>query len=147
GDVLPLLITIPVVITPILLSLYFLEYDVNGAVRAMTIVFLTFIFMELAVALSCRSLRYPIIKAPPHKLLILAIAWETILIFTLISLEPVREAFKIVFPAASDLLLMLAFCVFVFVVCELVKILLVARVERSRKKASHISKPLPQLSR
>ena len=147
GDVLPLLITIPVVITPILLSLYFLEYDVNGAIRAMTIVFLTFIFMELAVALSCRSLRYPIIKAPPHKLLILAIAWETILIFTLISLEPVREAFKIVFPAASDLLLMLAFCVFVFVVCELVKILLVARVERSRKKASHISKPLPQLSR
>ena len=131
GDVLPLLITIPVVITPILLSLYFLEYDVNGAIRAMTIVFLTFIFMELAVALSCRSLRYPIIKAPPHKLLILAIAWETILIFTLISLEPVREAFKIVFPAASDLLLMLAFCVFVFVVCELVKILLVARVELS----------------
>ena len=133
-EVLPLLIAIPAIATPILLSLYFLEHGLNGPVRAVTIVFLTFIFMELAVALSCRSLRYPIIKAPPHKLLILAVGWEVFLISFLISLEPVREAFRVVLPTIGDLLLIAALSALAFLVCELTKSMLVARARRELEK-------------
>ena len=131
-EVLPLLIAIPAVATPILLLCYFLERGLSGPIRAVTLVFLTFVFMELAIALSCRSLRYPVLKAPPHKLLILAVGWEVFLISFLMSLEPVREAFRVVLPTASDLMLIAALSALAFLVCELTKGILVARAVKAR---------------
>jgi len=127
-ETLPLLITIPAVASPILLFLYFFEYGLNGAIRATTMVFLTFVFMELAVALSCRSLRYPVTKAPPHKLLLLAVFWESALISFLASLPPVREAFRITIPMIGDLMLIAGFCAFIFIICELIKISLTSKM-------------------
>ncbi len=126
-EVLPLLIAIPVVISPLLLFLYFFEYGVGGEVRAMTLIFLTFIFLELVVALSCRSLRFSTLRAPPHKVLILAVLWEAFLITFLLNIPSVREAFRITLPNLNDLLIIAACCLLVFILIEVVKAFLISK--------------------
>lgn len=126
-EVLPLLLTIPLVMSPILLGLYFIEYAASGEVRATTLIFLTFIFLELVVALNCRSLRFSVLKAPPHKLLIAAVVWEAALISTLISIPSVREAFRITLPYSSDMLLIAAACLIVFIIIEIIKVLVIPK--------------------
>ncbi|MCD6312860.1 MAG: HAD-IC family P-type ATPase, partial [Thaumarchaeota archaeon] len=133
-EVLPLMIVIPAVISPLLLLIYFAEYDANGAVRAVTLVFLTFIFLELVVALNCRSLRFSVFKAPPHKFLILAVLWEAFLISFLISVPSIREAFKITLPTLSDLFLIAASCLLVFILCEVTKTYLIRKSSFSWEK-------------
>jgi Cation transport ATPase len=126
-EVLPLLLTIPLVMSPILLGLYFIEYAASGEVRATTLIFLTFVFLELVVALNCRSLRFSVFKAPPHKLLIAAVVWEAALISTLISIPSVREAFRITLPYSSDMLLIAAACLIVFIIIEIIKVLVIPK--------------------
>jgi Ca2+-transporting ATPase len=134
-EILPLLITIPAAMSPILLGLYFLEYGASGEVRATTLIFLTFIFFELTVALSCRSLRFSILKAPPHKLLIAAVLWEAALISTLISIPSIREAFRITLPYSSDILLIAATCLLVFLIIETVKALVIPKVASKARQS------------
>ena len=126
-EVLPFMIVIPAVISPLLLLIYFTEYDVTGATRAVTLVFLTFVFIELVIALNCRSLRFSIFKAPPHKFLVLAVLWEAFLISFLINIPSIREAFRITLPTLSDLLLIAASCLLAFILCEVIKAYLVKR--------------------
>ncbi len=131
-EVLPLLITIPAVMSPILLGLYFLEYGAGGEVRATTLIFLTFIFLELIVAINCRSLRFSVLKAPPHKLLAAAIFWEATLISVLINIPGIREAFRITLPYPGDILLIGASCLIVFLVIEITKGLVISKVVSKR---------------
>jgi Ca2+-transporting ATPase len=104
---------------------YFLFFhELTDITHARTEIFFLFIIIELIIALNFRSLRYSIFKAPPHKWLIMAIAWEIILIAVLIHFQPVRNSFGIIKPSASDLGIILGFGFFVFVSMEFIKALL-----------------------
>ncbi|HSQ48720.1 MAG TPA: HAD-IC family P-type ATPase, partial [Candidatus Deferrimicrobiaceae bacterium] len=62
---------------------------------AQTRLFLVLIFFELVLALSCRSLKYTIVKARPHKLLVGTILWEIALILVIVNVPFLRESFKL----------------------------------------------------
>ena len=107
---------------PFFFFLFYHElYDIT---HARTETFFLFIIIELIIALNFRSMRYSIFKAPPHKWLLLALLWEFILIAVLIQLPSVRDAFGIIKPTATDLGIILAFGVIVFISMEVVKAIL-----------------------
>jgi len=127
GEAMPFLIMIPSINTPVLLAIYFIEYFTAGHARAMTMTFLTFVFLELFVAINCRSLRFTMVKAPPHKLLILAVLWEAILITVLTLIPATREALQITLPTLQDILFITLICISTFVIREAIKIFIVPR--------------------
>ena len=88
---------------------------------ARTLVFFMFVFIELIIAVNFRSLRYSLIQAPPHKWLLIAIAWELVLILVLMQFPAVRNAFGITMPSASDIGMIVALSVAIVVVIELAK--------------------------
>ena len=67
---------------PIFLWIYFDNYADIEAAR--TKIFLLFVFVELIISMSFRSLRFSLFQAPPHKWLLLAMAWELALFGVLI---------------------------------------------------------------
>jgi Ca2+-transporting ATPase len=68
-----------------------------------TEMFFLFIVVELVIAMSFRSLKYSIFKAPPHGWLLLSIFWELALVAALLQIPTVREAFGIRLPTLTDL--------------------------------------------
>jgi len=100
---------------------------------ARTEVFFLFIIIELVVALNCRSLIYSIFKVPPHKWLLIALAWEIGLITVLIQIPSVRDAFGITKPSFSDLTIIVGFGLVVFAIIEVTKIILRRRVVVGRR--------------
>jgi Ca2+-transporting ATPase len=88
---------------------------------ARTLVFFMFVFIELIIAVNFRSLRYSLLQAPPHKWLLIAIAWELALIVVLIQFPAVRNAFGITMPSAADLGTIFALGVGIVIVIELAK--------------------------
>ena len=109
----------PLIECPIFLWIFF--HEMHNIEIARTQVFLMFVIIELMLALNFRSLRYSIAEAPPHKWLLIAIAWELALIAVLIQFESVREAFGIVMPTWSDVGMALAISAFVVAAIELTK--------------------------
>jgi len=103
---------------------------------ARTRVFFMFVFVELIIAINFRSLRYGLIQAPPHKWLVLAIAWELGLIAVLIQLPAVRDAFGIAMPSASDIGIIVGLGVIVAVAIEVAKF-----VFRAKDRASKMAYP------
>ena len=91
---------------PIFLWIYFDSYADIEAAR--TKIFLLFVLVELIISISFRSLRYSLFQAPPHKWLLLAIAWELALFGVLVQFAPVRETFGIRMPTWNDLAMALA---------------------------------------
>ena len=116
---------------PIFLWVFF--HDLHNIEIARTEVFLMFVIIELMLALNFRSLRYSIFEAPPHKWLLIAIAWELALIAVLIQFESVREAFGIVMPTWSHLGFVLALGIGIMITIELAKLVL--------RRSTH---PVPQ---
>ncbi len=106
--------------TPFFLALFFHEF--THIDQARTEIFFLFIVVELVLALNFRSLRFSVFQAPPHKWLIMAVAWEITLITVLVQIRGVREAFGIMLPTWGGLAVIVAFALFVFVVTELVKL-------------------------
>jgi Ca2+-transporting ATPase len=102
---------------------------------ARTRIFFMFVFIELIIAINFRSLRYGLIQAPPHKWLLLAIAWELGLIAALIQFPTVRDAFGITMPSASDLGIIVALGLIVVIAIEIVKVAF-RRNERASRMAS-----------
>ena len=86
--------------------------------------FFLFIIIELVIALNCRSLIFSVFKAPPHKWLLIALAWELSLITVLVQIPAVREAFGIHKPSFSDLATIVGFGVVVFAIIEATKVIL-----------------------
>ena len=76
------------------------------------------------IALNCRSLVYSIFSAPPHKWLIIALAWELALIAVLVQIPAVRQAFGITIPSAADLALVSVIGLFIMVLIEASKVVL-----------------------
>ncbi len=107
---------------PLFAFLFF--HELNDITHARTEMFFLFIAIEIIIALNFRSMRYSIFKAPPHKWLLIAILWEVILIAVLIQIPSVREAFGIQMPTVSDLGIILAFGLIVFVSMEVIKAIL-----------------------
>ena len=92
--------------------------------HARTMLFFMFVAVEFVIALNCRSLVYSIFDAPPHKWLIIALAWELALIAILVQIPAVRQAFGIAIPSLADLALVSAIALFVMVVIEASKVML-----------------------
>jgi Ca2+-transporting ATPase len=101
--------------------------------QARTEVFFLFIIIELIVALNCRSLIYSVFKVPPHKWLLIALAWEIGLITVLIQISSVRDAFGINKPSFSALALIVAFGLVVFAIIEVTKVILRRRMVVGRR--------------
>ena len=108
-------------------------HELSDIAHARTETFFLFVIIELIIALNFRSMRYSIFKSPPHKWLVLAIAWEVVLIAILIQFPSVRDAFGILKPSASDLGIILAFGIVVFISMEVIKALLRKKIAREMK--------------
>jgi Ca2+-transporting ATPase len=106
--------------TPLLLWLFLTSLP-EGLAVARTRLFLAFVFLELAVALNCRSLRYSIYEARPHKWLVLAVCWETLLLTALIQFAPIRDAFGITYPSLYDIGVVAMICLITFISIEFLK--------------------------
>jgi Ca2+-transporting ATPase len=121
-DVRTLILFAVVIECPIFLWVFFANFaDIE---HARTEIFLMFVLIELILALNFRSLRYSILEAPPHKWLLIAIAWELLLIAVLIQFDAVRESFGIAMPTFSDVAFVLALGFGVMVSIEVIKAVL-----------------------
>lgn len=87
-----------------------------------------FVLIELILALNFRSLPYSIVKARPHKWLLIAIAWELLLIAVLLQFDAVRGSFGIAKPSMQDVGIILAMGCGVLISVEIVKAVLRARI-------------------
>lgn len=113
---------------------FILFYDkLVDIAQARTEMFFLFIIIELIIALNFRSMKYSIFKVPPHKWLIIALAWEILLIFALIQFPSVRDAFGIHKPSYTDLGIILGFGVIVFFSMEVIKAILRRKMALTRR--------------
>jgi Ca2+-transporting ATPase len=108
--------------SPFFFFLFF--HDLKDIGVARTEIFFLFIIIELIIALNFRSMRYSIFKAPPHKLLVIAIVIQIVLTALLTQIPSVRDAFGILKPSAFDFKISLGFGLFVFASMEVVKAIL-----------------------
>ena len=115
-EVLTFIVLALIVEIPLFLWLFF--HDLGDIEHARTEMFFLFIVVELVIAMSFRSLKYSILKAPPHKWLLLAIFWEMVLVIGLIQLPTLRDAFGIRMPTLSDLGIVTAISVVVLLSME-----------------------------
>jgi len=121
-DVVSFILLSVVIQCPLYFFLWF--HGMSNIVDDRTEIFFLFIVIELVIALNCRSLIYSVFKAPPHKWLLLALAWELSLITVLIQIPAVRDAFGITMPSLSDVAIILGFGLVQFLAMELVKVFL-----------------------
>jgi Ca2+-transporting ATPase len=122
---------------PIFLWIYFDNYADIEVAR--TKIFLLFVFVELIISMSFRSLRYSLFEAPPHKWLLLAIAWELALFGVLIQVPAVRETFGIRMPTGSDFAQVLAVGALVVFAIEVTKALLKTTATRQAARSARLS--------
>jgi nucleotide-binding universal stress UspA family protein len=124
---------------PILLWIYFDSYaDIE---TARTKMFLLLVFVELMIVMSFRSLRYSIFEAPPHKWLLIAMAWEIALLAVLLQLPSVREAFGIRMPSLAEVGMALAIGAAVLLTIELAKAMLRRRSTAYRQVRASTASP------
>ncbi|MBU0684787.1 MAG: cation-translocating P-type ATPase [Candidatus Thermoplasmatota archaeon] len=106
--------------TPILIFA-FVSALPEGIDSARTRLFLTFVFVELAMALNCRSLRFTLARARPHKWLLLAVAWEALLIVIILAIAPARAALHLTLPTLDDVAWIVVGMSATFIVVEAMK--------------------------
>ncbi len=111
---------------------FFFFHEFTDIAEARTEIFFLFIITELIIALNFRSMRFSIFKAPPHKWLMMAIAWELILIFGLVQIPSVRHSFGILKPSFLDLEIILGYGAFVFISMEAVKAIVRKKLNAGR---------------
>ncbi len=121
-DVVAFILRALVIEIPFFFYLFF--HDLGDIAHARTEIFFLFIIVEVVIALNCRSLRYSVFTAPPHKWLVLAVGWELALIAVLMQFDTVRESFGIVMPTVQDLTIIVLFSAVIFAIMELTKYLL-----------------------
>lgn len=119
--------------SPFFLFLFFHELD--NITQARTQIFFLFIITQFVIALNCRSLTHSVFKAPPHKWLVLAVIWELLMVAAIIQIPAVREAFGITEPSFSDLTIIVAFGIAIFLIIEVTKVVLRQKTPMGRTKA------------
>ena len=114
---------------PFFFFLFYHElYDIT---HARTETFFLFIIIELIIALNFRSMRYSVFKSPPHMWLVLSIVSQIILTAVLIQIPAIRDSFGIIKPSTTDIGIILAFGVIVFISMEVVKAVLRAKMAKA----------------
>ena len=121
-DVRTLILLGVVIECPLFLWMFFSNID--NLEFARTQVFMMFVVIELILAINFRSLRYSVFKAPPHGWLLMAIAWELVLIAVLIQFKAVRDAFGILMPSAAEIGIIVAMGIAISVSIEVAKAIL-----------------------
>jgi Ca2+-transporting ATPase len=86
--------------------------------------FFMFVGVEFVIALNCRSLVFSIFTVPPHKWLVIALAWELVIIALIVQIPAVRQAFGITLPSLPDLAVICAISLMIMAVIEATKVLL-----------------------
>jgi len=124
-DVRTLILFAVIIECPIFLWMFF--SNIGDLENARTQIFMMFVLIELILALNFRSLRYSIVEARPHKWLLIAIAWELLLIAVLLQFDAVRESFGIAMPSMQDVGIILAIGFGVLISVEILKAVLRAR--------------------
>jgi len=119
---------------PIFLWVFFQNFSDMELAR--TKIFFMFVLIELIIAVNFRSLRYSLLQAPPHKWLLLAIAWEVGLVAVLIQFPAVRDAFGISVPVAADVGIILALGFGIVVSIEVAKAVLWAKTTGAGRVAA-----------
>ena len=103
SDVLSFVVSAILVQVPVLL-LGFTTDLATGVDEARTRLFLMLVFMELAVAINCRSLSQSVLKARPHWSLLASVLWEAFLILVLLWIPETRDALHLLPPQPQDAL-------------------------------------------
>jgi P-type Ca2+ transporter type 2C len=129
-DVKALVLLAVLIEIPLFFGLFF--HDLGDIQHARTEMFFLFVIVEMVIALNFRSMRASVFTAPPHKWLVLAVAWEGLLILGLMQLPLVREAFGVNLPGLRDLAIIAGFGLLVFLSLELVKALIRRRLRQAR---------------
>jgi Ca2+-transporting ATPase len=124
-DVRTLILFAVIIECPIFLWMFFSH--IGDLEYARTQIFMMFVLIELILALNFRSLRYSIVEARPHKWLLIAIAWELLLIAVLLQFGAVRESFGIAMPSMRDVGIIVAMGFGVLISVEIVKAFLRGR--------------------
>jgi Ca2+-transporting ATPase len=128
-----------VVEIPFFFFLFYNElYDIN---HARTETFFLFIIIELIIALNFRSMRYSVFKSPPHMWLVLSIVSQILLTVVLIQIPSIRDSFGIIKPSTSDIGIILAFGVIVFISMEVVKAILRRKMVLTRRTLTLSAEP------
>ena len=123
-----------VVEIPFFFYLFYNElYDIT---HARTETFFLFIIIELIIALNFRSMRYSVFKSPPHMWLVLSIVSQIILTAVLIQIPSIRDSFGIIKPSTSDIGIILAFGVIVFISMEVIKAIIRKKMAVPRKMSA-----------
>ena len=121
-EVLTFILVALLIEVPFFFWLFF--HDLGDIEHARTEMFFLFIVVELVIAMSFRSLKYSIFKAPPHGWLLMAIFWELVLAAVLIQVPTLRESFGIRLPTLADLGIVSAISAVVLLSMEVLKFLL-----------------------
>lgn len=120
GDVWRLLVANLLVQAPILIAGFDAALP-GGIDAARTRLFLMFVFMEVSLAISYRSLSKSLLTTAPHRWLVASAAWEAFLILTLVQIPQAREALGIIIPGAQDAVWVVAGVILTTCACEVTK--------------------------
>jgi magnesium-transporting ATPase (P-type) len=118
---------------PILSYLFFSGLGDMTHIR--TQIFFFFVITEFVIALNLRSVKYSMFKAPPHKWLLLSVAFNVIALIVLIQIPAVLHTFGVVKPSASDLGIILGSCAVLTIGMEVVKVVLRRKMPVGRRTA------------
>jgi len=130
-DVKAFILMILVIEIPIL-SYIFLS-ELVDLTHARTLIFFFFVITELVIALHLRSVRYSVFKVPPHKWLLVALAWEIVILVVLLQFPTLLDTFGITKPSLEDIWIILGACVVLTIGMEVVKAILRRRVVAGRR--------------
>jgi Ca2+-transporting ATPase len=129
-DVRAFILAILIIEIPILSYLFLSGLGDMSHIR--TQVFFFFVITEFVIALNLRSVRYSIFKVPPHKWLLLSIAFNIVALVVLTQIPAVLDTFGVRRLAASDLGIILGSCVAITIGMEVVKMILRRRLPVGR---------------
>jgi len=134
-DVKLYLIVLPIAYVVVLLWIYSHQLSVGTLVEARTTVFMTIIFSELLIALSCRSLKYPLprVGVLANKFLILAILGSFALSLLVLAPPYLHEAFDVTSVGPINWLVAAIASLVLFASVEITKYVLCWREERAKK--------------
>ena len=118
------LVTVPIMITVILSLLFYHNLIEKGLIEARTRLFTSLILVELVIALTCRSLRYPIIKAGllKSKALVIAVIVSFLMQILILYTPQLHLIFDITFPSLDDWLTAILSALVLFAGIELGKL-------------------------
>jgi Ca2+-transporting ATPase len=124
--------------SPLLLWIFLSSLPL-GVEIARTRLFLVFVFFELILALNCRSLKNTLFEVKPHKLLLLAVLWELVLILILVNIPAARQAFGMVSIGVFEVGLIIGTSLIVLLSVEFSKRLLQAYENKSYKAEQKVT--------